>query len=133
MELVEIYRYLRQKKDAKVTPSNFHKFVKVDIHRDSILQWDKDFEKIKYDVPHGRGSRCTLSSDQSVLVRFMVGQAVFKWLVEVRKDNRIISGRNLQATADPIFHVLVDDMAPDNLSLGRKIHLYLGQESKGEE
>lgn len=121
MELVEIYRYLRQQKDTKVTPSNFHKFVKIDIHRDSITSWDKDFEKIKYDVAHGRGNKCRLSSDQSTLIRFMVGRAVNQWLVEVRKENGIISGRKLQATADSIFHVLVDDIAPDEMSLGRPI------------
>ncbi|OAQ32125.1 hypothetical protein K457DRAFT_135455 [Linnemannia elongata AG-77] len=64
MELVEIYRYLRQTKDVKVTSSNFHTFVKADIPRGSIKQWDKDYDKIKYDVLHGRGDKCTLSHDQ---------------------------------------------------------------------
>lgn len=51
----------------------------------------------------------------------MVGRAVYEWLVEVRKENGIISGRNLQATAETIFHVLVEDLAPDDISLGRNI------------
>jgi hypothetical protein len=95
--------------------------VKANIHRDSIRQWDKDYNKIKYDVLHGRGDKCTLSNDPSTLVRYMVDKAVYNWLVEVRKENGIVSGRQLQAAAETIFHVLVDDIAPESISFGRPI------------
>lgn len=68
---------------------------------------------------HGRGNKCKLSDDQSMLARYLIDQAVYDWLIEVRKDSGIISGRQLQAAAETIFHVLVDDIAPESMSLGR--------------
>ena len=120
MGLVEIYRHLR-KNSAKVTPTNFHTFVKANIHRESTKQWNRNYDKIKYDVLHGCSHKCKLSKDPSSLVRHLVDRAAFDWLVEVRKDNGVVSGRQLQAAAATIFHVLVDGISPENISLGRPI------------
>jgi len=110
MELVEIFRYLSKNTDLKVTATNFGKFIHLPLKRQTITQWNKDFEKIQFDVAHGRGNKCTLSKCPADLIRHIVGRTIYEWLLEVRKKNGIISGLQLQAAADSVHHILTDDI-----------------------
>ena len=109
MELVEIFRYLSKSTDVKITGSNFSNFVHLPIKRQLIIQWNKDFDKIKFDVAHGRGNKCTLSSNPVDLIRYIMDRAVYEWLLDVRKNNGVVSGLQLQNTADSVLHILTDD------------------------
>ena len=110
MELVEIFRHLSKKTDVKVTAGNFHQFVHRPVSRKSIIQWGKDFDKIRFDVAHGRGDKCTLSSSPVDLIRHIMDKTVLEWLLEVRKSNGIVSGLQLQVAADSALHILADDI-----------------------
>jgi hypothetical protein len=95
MELVEIFRYLRKNTDIKVNAANFHRFVNIPVSRTSITQWDRSFDRIKFDVDHGRGNKCMLSSSPIDLIRDLLDKTVQEWLLEVRKSNGIASGLQL--------------------------------------
>lgn len=63
MELVEIFRHFSKRTGiAKITACNFGEFVLIPIKRQAIEKWDKSFDKIKFDVVHGRGNKYKLSS-----------------------------------------------------------------------
>ncbi|KAG0195620.1 hypothetical protein BGX33_002897, partial [Mortierella sp. NVP41] len=127
MELVEIFRYLKatiniDKTQKRVTANNFHRSVGLPIPGKSIAKWDKDFDKIQFDVAHGQGDKCTLSSNPVDLIQNILDKTVYEWLLEARKSNGIVSGRQLQAAADSIFHILMDDIyEPDDIPLGRTV------------
>lgn len=114
MELVEIFRDLRKDTNKKVTATNFHQFVHCPVPRKSIKQWDKEFDKIQFDVAHGRGDKCTLSSNPVDLIRYILDKTVQEWLIEVRKSNSVVSGIQLQAAADSVLHILMDDICDLN-------------------
>jgi len=121
MEAVEIFRYLK-KTDKKVNASNFHQHVNRPINRMSITQWDKDFDKIKFDVAHGRGNKCTLSKSPVDLIRHIMDKTVYEWLLEVRKNNGVVSGLQLEAAADSVLHILMDDICDiDDIHHGRAV------------
>jgi hypothetical protein len=49
-------------------------------------------------------------------------KTVYEWLVEVRKNNGIVSGLQLEAAADSVLHILTDDICePNNSPYGRSI------------
>ncbi|KAF9177013.1 hypothetical protein BGZ51_009167 [Haplosporangium sp. Z 767] len=88
------------------------------ISRDLITQWDKDFNKVRFDVAHGRGDKRTLTYSPVDLVQYLTDKAVDIWLAEARKENSVVSGIQLQAAADSIFYVLIDDVCgSDDISL----------------
>ncbi|KAF9114153.1 hypothetical protein BGX30_006687, partial [Mortierella sp. GBA39] len=121
MEAVEIFRYLK-KTNKKVNAFNFHQHVHRPINRMSITQWDKDFDKIKFDAAHGRGNKCTLSKSPADLIRHILDETVYEWLLEVRKNNGIVSGLQLEAAADSVLHILMDDICDfDDIHHGREI------------
>jgi hypothetical protein len=131
MELVEIFRHLRKDTNIKVTAANFHQFVNIPISRKSITQWDKDFDKIKFDVEHGRDNKCTLSSSPVDLIRHLLDKTVQEWLLEVRKSNGIASGIQLQAAANSVLHILMDDICdPDDIPSGRVISFHASWRSR---
>ncbi|KAI1287159.1 hypothetical protein EDD11_010484, partial [Mortierella claussenii] len=110
MEFVEVFRHFSKKTDMKVTPHSFGKFVNTPIKRQLITQWNKDFDKIKFDVAHGRGGERTLSTTPDDLMRHILDKTVYGWLHEVRKSNGAVSGLQLQAAADSVLHILMDDI-----------------------
>ncbi|KAG0266718.1 hypothetical protein BGZ95_003009, partial [Linnemannia exigua] len=87
MEMVEIFRHFSKKTDTNVTSNNFGEFMDIPIKRQSIAQWNKDFNKIKFDVAHGRGDKRALSRNPDDLIRHILDKTVFEWLREVRKNN----------------------------------------------
>ncbi|KAF8932384.1 Tigger transposable element-derived protein 6 [Haplosporangium gracile] len=93
MELVEVFRHFSKKTDVKVTPNNFGKFMDILITRQSLIQWSRNFDKIKFD-----------------------------WLLEVRSSNGVVSGLQLLAAADSVLHILTDDILVfDDIPLGHTI------------
>lgn len=122
MEMVEVFRHFSKKTGTNVTPSNFGEFMDIPINRQSITQWNKDFNKIKFDVAHGRGDKRALSRNPDDLIRHILDKAVFEWLLEVRKNNGIVSGLQLQAAAGSVLHILLDDIfAFGDIPTGRTI------------
>ncbi|KAG0247077.1 hypothetical protein DFQ27_002584, partial [Actinomortierella ambigua] len=53
MAVVDICRFANNC-NPNVTMYNFHKYCDVDVGRNSVAQWSADYEKIRYDVQHGR-------------------------------------------------------------------------------
>ena len=122
MGLVEIFRHLKERTDVNVTAINFHQFVRFPVPRHSIKKWDKDFDKIQFNVVHGRGDKCTLSSSPVDLIRHIMDKTVLEWLLEVRKNNGIISGLQLRPAAESVLHILMDDIFTfDDIPFGRTI------------
>ncbi|KAF9080739.1 hypothetical protein BGX29_005081, partial [Mortierella sp. GBA35] len=106
----------------KVTANNFHQLVHIPVKRQSITHWNKDFDKILFDMVHGRGNKCTLSNSPFDLVRHILDKTVQEWLLEVQKSNGVVSGHQLQAAADSALHILIDDICdPDDIPPGRTI------------
>ncbi|KAF9114130.1 hypothetical protein BGW39_003484, partial [Mortierella sp. 14UC] len=122
MEMVEMFRHFSKKTDTNVTSNNFGEFMDMPIKRQSIAQWNKDFNKIKFDVAHGRGDKRALSRNPDDLIRHILDKTVFEWLREVRKNNGVVSGLQLQASAGSVLHILLDDiLAFDDIPTGRTI------------
>ena len=119
MESVEIFRHNSKKidLDMKVTPTTFGEFMDMPIKRQMITQWNKDFDKIKFDVAHGRGDKRTLSSNPADLIRHILDKTAYEWLLEVRKNSGVVSGLQLQAAGDSALHILMDDSSPSMKSL----------------
>ncbi|KAI1300507.1 hypothetical protein EDD11_006182 [Mortierella claussenii] len=108
MELVEIFRHF-SKTDVKVTAGNFHQLMNTPVLRNSIIQWDKDFDKIQFDMAHGRGSKCTLSRSPVDMTPHIM-------------DKTVHDGLQPQAAADSALHVLMDDIYhPNDISPDRTI------------
>ena len=78
MKLVEVFRHFSKKTDVKVTPNNFGEFMDIPIKRQSITQWDKDLDKIKFDVTHGRGDKRKLSRNPDDLIRHILNKTVYE-------------------------------------------------------
>jgi len=73
-------------------------------------------------VEHGRGDKCTLSKSPADLIQHIIDRTVYEWLLEVRKNNGIVSGLQLQAAADSVHHILTDDIYDfDEIPHGRTI------------
>ncbi|KAF8944073.1 hypothetical protein BGZ47_004704 [Haplosporangium gracile] len=122
MELVEMFHHFSKTTNIKVTPSNFGEFIDIPIKRQSITQWNKDFDRIRFDVAHGRRDKRTISSNPVDLMRHILDKTVYEWLLEVRRNNSVVSGLQLQATAEFVLHTLMDDiLAFEDIPLGRTI------------
>lgn len=122
MELVEMFRHFSKRTDIKVTLNSFGDFMDIPIKRQSITQWNKNFDKIKFDVAHGRGDKCTLSSSPVDLIRHILDKTVHEWPLEVRRSNGVVSGLQLQAAAETVLHILMDDIfAFDDIPFNRTI------------
>ncbi|KAG0274476.1 hypothetical protein BGZ95_009733 [Linnemannia exigua] len=57
----------------------------MDIDRNAVAKCERDYDKIKFDVQHGPGSRCKLSSSEDDVVLHYVNESVFQWLKKMRQ------------------------------------------------
>ncbi|KAF8934962.1 hypothetical protein BGZ47_010114 [Haplosporangium gracile] len=119
MELIEMFRHFSKTTNIEVTPSNFGEFMDIPIKRQSITQWNKDFNKIRFDVAHGRDDKPTISSNPVDLIRHILNKTVYDWLLEVRRNKSVVTDLQLQAAAESVLHILMDDiLAFEDIPLG---------------
>ncbi|KAG0359920.1 hypothetical protein BGX24_005679 [Mortierella sp. AD032] len=85
--------------NPRITAYNIHRFLDMDVDRNAVAKWERDYDKIKFDVQHGRGSKCKLSSSEDDVVLHYVNESVFQWLKKMREEGSPVSGRQFSNSA----------------------------------
>lgn len=107
LAVTDIYRFMH-KLNKKVTVHNFYKYMDVNVGRGVIAQWDAEYDRIKFDVQHGRGSKCKLSEAVDDIVLDYVNKAVALWLKIMREEGLSVKGRQFGQTAKEVYHCLTE-------------------------